>query len=37
MVPGLYASKTLVLANQGEVLAALRAAVLVGFVVGTAR
>lgn len=34
MVPGLYAFTTLVLLNEGEILAALRAAVLVGFVVG---
>jgi uncharacterized membrane protein YjjP (DUF1212 family) len=35
MVPGLYAFETLVYFNQGEILAALRVAVLVGFGVGT--
>ena len=34
MVPGLYAIETLVQCNQGEILAALRSAVLVVFVVG---
>ena len=33
MVPGLYAIETLVQCNQGEILAALRSAVLVVFVV----
>ncbi len=34
MVPGLYAFEALVYFNQGEILAGLRAATLVGFVVG---
>lgn len=34
MVPGVYAFQTLVLFNHGEILSALRAAVLVSFVVG---
>ena len=34
MVPGLYAFEALVQFNQGEILAALRWAVLVVFVVG---
>ncbi len=34
MVPGLYAFETMVYFNHGEILAGLRAALLVGFVVG---
>ncbi len=34
MVPGLYAFEALVYFNQGEILPGLRAAILVGFVVG---
>jgi hypothetical protein len=34
MVPGLYAIETVVQCNEGEILAALRSAVLVVFIVG---